>query len=100
MPIYDTGGMFSWSVKKRGLEWDVMAFREALNRLAEIVSKYLEKHEGSYQKIVTIYRKPSVHERILDIAYDLRPFKVEKLSTKKPLSKSYSDLKDMLKTIM
>ncbi len=100
MPIYETGGMFSWSVKKRGLEWDVLAFRDALARLGGIVSKYIEKNEGGYQKIVSIYRTPSVHERILEIAYDTRPFKVEKLKTKKPLAKSYSALKDMLKTIM
>jgi hypothetical protein len=99
MPLYESGGMFSWSVKKRGLEWDPMAFREVLAYLGKILSKFLEKHEGNYQKIVAIYRTPSVHERIIENAYDLRPFKLEKLTTKKPLSKSYSALKDMLKTV-
>jgi predicted RNA-binding protein len=97
MPMYETGGMFSWSVKKRGLDWDAMAFRDALARLGEMVSHYLDKHGGSYQKVVAIYRTPSVHERIVANAYDIKPFKLVKSPTKKPLSKSYSDLKDMLK---
>jgi predicted RNA-binding protein len=99
MPLYETGGMFSWSVRKRGMEWDPIAFKEVLRRLGEIIARYLEKHEGNYQKIVAIYRTPSVHERIVDNAYDIRPFKLEKLKSKKPLAKSYSALKDMLKTI-
>jgi predicted RNA-binding protein len=99
MPIYDSAGMFSWSVKKRSLEWDPMSFKDALMKLGEIVSAYLAKNKDKYDKVVAIYRTPSVHERIVENAYDVEPFKLEKLKTKKPIARSYSALKDMLKTV-
>jgi len=99
MPLYEAGGMFSWSVRKRSLEWDAMVFKDVLSRLGDTVTKFLQKNSDCYEKVVAIYRIPSVHERIIEHAYEIEPFKLEKLTTKKPMASSYSILKDMLKQI-
>ena len=100
MPLYDSSGMFSWSVRQKGLEWDAMVFKEVLMDLGTIVSRYVQKNKDNYTKWVAIYRAPSVQQRIIEYAYDLAPFKLEQLKTKKPLSSQYTILKDMLKKIV
>lgn len=99
MPLYDTSGLFSWSVRKRGLEWDAQVFKDTLQTLGGIVSTFIEKHQDKYDKWVALYRTPSIHERIVENAYDIRPFPLVKKTQKKPLSKSYSLIKDLLKDI-
>lgn len=100
MPLYDSSGMFSWSVRQKGMDWDAMVFKEVLMDLGTIVSGFVQKNKDIYTTWVAVYRAPSVHERIIEYAYDLAPFKLEQLKTKKPLSSQYSILKDMLKKIV
>ena len=99
MPMYDSGGIQSFMVRRRGLPWNPDEFRSVINLAGEIVSEFLGKHHETCGKWHIMYRDPSVHQRIFEAAMDIRPLPVWPHKTKKSLSDSYLQMKKILTEI-
>lgn len=97
MPLYDASGLYSWSVRQKGLTWDLDAFRHCLDIIASILCEFVHKHKDKYEEWHVLYRTPSIQERVMEHTTDINPFPYQMHKFKKPIASSYSLIKDQLK---
>lgn len=99
MPMYDGSGSQSFMVRRRGLAWNVDDFKSVISNSADILVDFLEKNHGTCEKWHVLYRSPSVHQRIFEVAMDKRTFPIWPHPSKKSLSDSYLKMRTTLKEI-
>ena len=100
MPLYDVTGNYRWAVRQRGLNFDGEAFRMSLDLLGDIVSEFVNKHQGQFEQWHAFYRTPSIQERVINHAMDTNPFKLHIHVVKKPIASSYTLVKNSLKDMV
>jgi len=93
MPMYESSGLQSFMVKRRGLPWNQEDFKSVIARSSAIVSEFLKMHHGDFSEWHAVYRIPSIHERILQTVLDADPLPIWKHGSKRSLSESYLDVR-------
>lgn len=96
MPMYETSGLQSFMVKRRGLPWNQEDFKGVISKAAVHVGEFLSNHRSAYAEWHAIYRIPSIHERIIEAVLDSSPQPLWKHASKKPLSESYLEVRKIV----
>lgn len=96
MPMYETSGLQSFMVKRRGLPWNQDDFKGVISRSSVHVGGFLAKHHSSYKEWHAIYRIPSIHERVIESVMESSPYPLWKHTSKKPLSDSYLEVRKII----
>ncbi|MFO8051511.1 MAG: hypothetical protein R6V01_07420 [Thermoplasmatota archaeon] len=99
IPMYDGSGALSFMVRRRGLSWNPDDFRVVISNAADILVDFLEKNHERCEKWHVLFRSPSVHKRIFEVAMDKKPFPIWPHPSKKSLSDSYLKMRTTLKEI-
>ncbi|MEA3559281.1 MAG: hypothetical protein U9R75_08520 [Candidatus Thermoplasmatota archaeon] len=100
IPMYDGSGAQSFMVRRRGFSWNIEDFRKVISNAADILVGFLEENHQTCDTWHVIFRAPSVHKRIFEVAMDKRPFPIWPHPSKKSLADSYLKMKTTLKEII
>lgn len=99
MPMYDSSGLQSFMVKRRGLPWNPEDFRKVIDISGGILMEFMERNHKRFGSWHAVFQVPSVHQRMLEVSLDRRPLPVWTHPSRKSLSDSYTHVKELLKGI-
>lgn len=96
MPMYESSGLSSFMVKRRGLTWSQEDFKAVIDLASDRCIRFLEQNHSGFGAWHAIYRAPSVHERIIQEIMNKRPFPIWTYTSKKSLSDTYLEVRKLV----
>jgi len=96
MPMYESSGLASFMVQRRGLAWSQEDFRTVIAKARDLSLEFMERFRGSFGSWHAVFRVPSIHQRLVQEIVEAKGYPIWTHPSKRSLAESYLDMKKIV----